>query len=194
MAIWAFSLPNCQILHQQILKNNCDVLKYLTLPTTKAGGFLFLPLLHWRIPYGTAMSTQCPQAMFILFPYALRYSFYLYADCICSPFFKILIPALIPLLCSAWQFGHSHPDCQIFHQWILISTAGAGLTAWIHCRHFYNLVSVPDRFIQEHSKKLTPRYRTDVLCQFMITHHIFYIQVFYTDRLVFTNQHCRLFL
>ena len=108
MAIWAFSLPNCQILHQQILKNNCDVLKYLTLPTTKAGGFLFLPLLHWRIPYGTAMSTQCPQAMFILFPYALRYSFYLYADCICSPFFKILIPALIPLLCSAWQFGHSH--------------------------------------------------------------------------------------
>ena len=29
---------------------------FLTLPTAKAGGFLFLPLLHWRIPYGTAMS------------------------------------------------------------------------------------------------------------------------------------------
>ena len=28
----------------------------LTLPTAKAGGFLFLPPLHWRLPYGTAMS------------------------------------------------------------------------------------------------------------------------------------------
>ena len=28
----------------------------LTLPTAKAGGFLFLPPLHWQIPYGTAMS------------------------------------------------------------------------------------------------------------------------------------------
>lgn len=36
--------------------------------------------------------TQCPQAIFILFPYALRYSFYLYADCICSPFFRIINP------------------------------------------------------------------------------------------------------
>lgn len=28
----------------------------LTLPSTKAGGFLLLPLLHWQTPYGTAMS------------------------------------------------------------------------------------------------------------------------------------------
>ena len=28
----------------------------LTLPTAKAGGFLFLPLLHWLIPHGIATS------------------------------------------------------------------------------------------------------------------------------------------
>jgi len=28
----------------------------LTLPTAKAGGFLFLPLLHWLMPYSILMS------------------------------------------------------------------------------------------------------------------------------------------
>ena len=50
----------------------------LTLPTAKAGGFLFLPLLHWQIPYGTAMSytvstsyiypvPACPAVQFFIF-------------------------------------------------------------------------------------------------------------------------------
>ena len=51
--------------------------------------------------------TQCPQAIFILFPYALRYSFYLYADCICSPFFRILILAFVSRSWTAWHLGHS---------------------------------------------------------------------------------------
>ena len=67
-------------------------LNMLTLPTAKAGGFLLLTLLHWQTPYGTAMSYTVSTS---LFPYALRYSFYLYADCICSPFFRILILAFV---------------------------------------------------------------------------------------------------
>ena len=33
--------------------------------------------------------------------------FYLHADCICSPFFRILMPAFVSRLWTAWQIGHS---------------------------------------------------------------------------------------
>ena len=81
----------------------------LTLPTAKAGGFLFQPLLHWLIPYGIATSYTVSTSQIILFPYALRCSLiYIYADCICSPLVKIFILALVSLLCMVWHSGHSH--------------------------------------------------------------------------------------
>ena len=82
---------------------------------------------------------------------------------------------------------YSH--CQIFYQWILISTTRTGLTAWIHSWYFYNIIPIPCSLICKHIKELTPWRRTYVLCQLMITHHIFYFQIFYTDCLVFTNQY-----
>ena len=82
---------------------------HLTLPTAKAGGFLFQPLLHWLIPYGIATSYTVSTSQIILFPYALRCSLiYIYADCICSPLVKIFILALVSLLCMVWHSGHSH--------------------------------------------------------------------------------------
>ena len=68
----------------------------LTLPTAKAGGFLFLPLLHWQIPYGTAMSYTVSTSYIYPVPAcpAVQF-FYLHADCICRPFFRILMPAFI---------------------------------------------------------------------------------------------------
>lgn len=68
----------------------------LTLPTAKAGGFLFLPPLHWQIPYGTAMSYTVSTGYIYTVPAcpAVQFS-YLYADCSCSPFFKILMPAFV---------------------------------------------------------------------------------------------------
>ena len=70
--------------------------KLLTLPTAKAGGFLFLPPLHWQIPYGTAMSYTVSTGYIYTVPAcpAVQFS-YLYADCSCSPFFKILMPAFV---------------------------------------------------------------------------------------------------
>ena len=80
----------------------------LTLPTAKAGGFLFLPPLHWQIPYGTAMSYTVSTGYIYTVPAcpAVQFS-YLYADCSCSPFFKILMPAFVSRLWTAWQIGHS---------------------------------------------------------------------------------------
>ena len=68
----------------------------LTLPTAKAEGFLFLPPLHWQIPYGTAMSYTVSTGYLYTVPAcpAVQFS-YLYADCSCSPFFKILMPAFV---------------------------------------------------------------------------------------------------
>lgn len=54
----------------------------LTLPTAKSGGFLLPPPLHWRMPYGIAMSYTVSTSQIILFPYALRCSFLcVYSDC-----------------------------------------------------------------------------------------------------------------
>lgn len=87
-----------------------------------------------------------------------------------------------------------YTDCQILYKWVFKSTTRTGLTAGIHGRHFYHIVPIPLRFIYQHIKKLTPRYGTDMLCQFMISHHISYFQFLNTDGLVFTYQYRRLFL
>ena len=70
--------------------------KILTLPTAKAGGFLLQPLLHWMIPCGISMSYTVSTSYIYTVPAcpAVQFS-YLYADCSCSPFFKILMPAFV---------------------------------------------------------------------------------------------------
>ena len=40
-------------------------------------------------------------------PYGAVLYIFIYADCICSPFFKMLIPALTSLSCFVWHSGHS---------------------------------------------------------------------------------------
>ena len=77
-------------------KKSRPAIRRLTLPTAKAGGFLFLPPLHWQIPYGTAMSYTVSTGYIYTVPAcpAVQFS-YLYADCSCSPFFKILMPAFV---------------------------------------------------------------------------------------------------
>ena len=52
--------------------------------------------LHWQIPYGTAMSYTVSTGYIYTVPAcpAVQFS-YLYADCSCSPFFKILMPAFV---------------------------------------------------------------------------------------------------
>lgn len=96
----------CQVLHPLILPEMVkhpgqfadfiDAGTGLTLPTAKAEGFLFLPPLHWQIPYGTAMSYTVSTGYIYTVPAcpAVQFS-YLYADCSCSPFFKILMPAFV---------------------------------------------------------------------------------------------------
>ena len=55
------------------------------------------------------MSYTVSTSQIILFPYALRCNLvFIYADCICSPLFKMLLLALVSLLCNVWQSGHSH--------------------------------------------------------------------------------------
>lgn len=82
---------------------------FLTLPTAKARRILastttalanilrYHNVLHsvHKLDYTVPV---CPTVQFM----------YLYADCICSPLFKIFMLALVSRLCTAWQIGHSH--------------------------------------------------------------------------------------
>lgn len=176
--------PTEQRVHMLVLPEQ------LTLPTTKAGGFLFLPLLHWRIPYGTAMSTQCPQAMFILFPYALRYSFSSLCRLHLQCFFQNINACIrIPVMnCMAFR---ALPDtnAQIFYPWISVAARAAGLTARIHRWYSLNFISIPAGFIFQHFEKLCPGNTCYGFCQFMVPDHSLHVQILDTDGLVFAHQH-----
>ena len=79
----------CIAVSRSIGNHNALFFRTLTLPTAKAGGFLFLPPLHWQIPYGTAMSYTVSTGYIYTVPAcpAVQFS-YPYADCSCSPFSK----------------------------------------------------------------------------------------------------------
>ena len=150
----------------------------LTLPTVKAGGFLFLPPLHWQIPYGTAMSYTVSTGYLYTVPAcpAVQFS-YLYA-CIRIPVINCMTPGALP-----------DTNAQIFHQRIPIATGTAGLAARIHRWYFADFISIPHSFIFQHFEKLCPRNTGYRLCQFMVPDHSLYMQVFNADGLVFTHQH-----
>lgn len=85
-------------------------------------------------------------------------------------------------------------DGKIPHQRVLVSAAGARLAARIHRRYTDDGTAVPRGLIFEHEKEFCPRDACDGSGKFVIVKHPFYIQVFDADRLVFTDEHRRLFL
>ena len=56
------------------------------------------------------------------------------------------------MFCSTFR-THPTTDCKILYQWIFIPTGRTSLTAWIHSWHFYNIISIPNKFIGEHIKE-----------------------------------------
>ena len=128
--------------------------------------------------------------MFILFPYALRYSFSSLCRLHLQCFFQNINACIrIPVMnCMAFR---ALPDtnAQIFHQRIPIVTGTAGLAARIHRWYFADFISIPHSFIFQHLEKLCPRNTGYRLCQFMVPDHSLYMQVFDADGLVFAHQH-----
>ena len=120
----------------------------LTLPTAKAGDSCFF---HYCIDkYLTVLQclTQCPQAMFILFPYALRYSFSSLCRLHLQCFFQNINACIrIPVMnCMAFR---ALPDtnAQIFYPWISVAARAAGLTARIHRWYSVKFISIPAGFM-----------------------------------------------
>ena len=128
--------------------------------------------------------------MFILFPYALRYSFSSLCRLHLQCFFQNINACIrIPVMnCMAFR---ALPDtnAQIFYPWISVAARAAGLTARIHHWYSLNFISIPDSFIFQHFEKLCPGNTCYGFCQFMVPDHSFYMQVFDADGLVFTHQH-----
>ena len=54
------------------------------------------------------INCKCVHKLDYTVPVCPTVQFVTYADCICSLFFKILIPVLVSLLCNVWQSGHFH--------------------------------------------------------------------------------------
>ena len=92
--------------------------------------------------------TQCPQAMFILFPYALRYSFSSLCRLHLQCFFQNINACIrIPVMnCMAFR---ALPDtnAQIFYPWISVAARAAGLTARIHRWYSVKFISIPAGFM-----------------------------------------------
>ena len=153
-------------------------------------------LLRWLTPYSAATSYTVSTSVDYTVPVCPTVQSYICLYWLHLQSFIQDIYACISISVMHCMAVRTLPytNSQIFHHRIFIPTTRTGLTTWIHGWYFYNTISIPDRLICEHIKKLTPRCRTDVLCQFMITHHISYLQFLYADCLVFTNQLGGLFL
>ncbi len=183
--------------HFQIFRrsNHRYFWSHLTLPTAKAGDSCFF---HYCIDkYLTVLQCliQCPQAMFILFPYALRYSFSSLCRLHLQCFFQNINACIrIPVMnCMAFR---ALPDtnAQIFYPWISVAARAAGLTARIHRWYSVKFISIPDSFIFQHFEKLCPGNTCYGFCQFMVPDHSLHVQILDTDGLVFAHQHRWLFL
>ena len=135
----------------------------LTLPSTKAGGFLLLPLLHWQTPYGTAMSYTVSTSYIYTVPVCPTVQFLSLCRLHLQSFFQNIDTCIrIPVM-NRMAFG-TLPDtnAQIFYPWISVATTAAGLTARIHRWYSVNFISIPASFIFQHFKKFCPgntRYR-----------------------------------
>ena len=128
--------------------------------------------------------TQCPQAMFILFPYALRYSFSSLCRLHLQCFFQNINACIrIPVMnCMAFR---ALPDtnAQIFYPWISVAARAAGLTARIHRWYSVKFISIPAGFIFQHFEKLCPGNTCYGFCQFMVPDHSLHVQILDTDGL-----------
>ena len=109
--------------------------------------------------------TQCPQAR--LYCSRMPYGAVLYILCwlhlqslIQDIYTGIDVPVVSCMALRTLPFT----DCKILYKWIFKSTTGTCLAAWVHCRYFYNVIPIPNRFIGQHFKKLRPRCRTYMLC------------------------------
>ena len=95
--------------------------------------------------------------MFILFPYALRYSFSSLCRLHLQCFFQNINACIrIPVMnCMAFR---ALPDtnAQIFYPWISVAARAAGLTARIHRWYSVKFISIPAGFIFQHFEKLCP--------------------------------------
>ena len=82
------------------------------------------------------------------------------------------------------------PHVEAFNLFVLVAAARAGLAAWIEGWYFYNCSSCPTGFIIKLSEELSPRNIGNTFSKVVIANHTLYIEVFYTDDLVFFHQ-CR---
>lgn len=82
------------------------------------------------------------------------------------------------------------PNIEVFYLFVLVAAARAGLAAWIEGWYFYNCSSCPTGFIIKLSEELSPRNIGNTFSKVMIANYTIYIEVFYTDDLVFFHQ-CR---
>ena len=82
------------------------------------------------------------------------------------------------------------PNIEVFYLFVLVAAARAGLAAWIEGWYFYNCSSCPTGFIIKLSEELSPRNIGNTFSKVVIANHTIYIEVFYTDDLVFFHQ-CR---
>ena len=103
--VWRYSSSVCPSVHS---KQSCPKVDWHS-PQLKQGDSCFN---HYCIGWYHAVFqclTQCPQARLYCsrMPYGAVLYIFIYADCICSPFFKMLIPALTSLPCFVWHSGHS---------------------------------------------------------------------------------------
>ena len=97
--------------------------------------------------------------MFILFPYALRYSFSSLCRLHLQCFFQNINACIrIPVMnCMAFR---ALPDtnAQIFYPWISVAARAAGLTARIHRWYSVKFISIPAGFIFQHFETLPRKH------------------------------------
>ena len=134
--------------------------------------------------------------MFILFPYALRYSFSSLCRLHLQCFFQNINACIrIPVMnCMAFR---ALPDtnAQIFYPWISVAARAAGLNARIHRWYSVKFISIPAGFIFQHFEKLCPGNTCYGFCQFMIPDHPFTfrssIQMVWFSRTSIVDCFCR---
>ena len=96
--------------------------------------------------------------MFILFPYALRYSFLSLCRLHLQSFFQYVNTCIrIPVMNRVTFWALPDTNAQIFHQRIPAATKAAGLAARIHRWYSAYFISIPNRLIFQHFKKTLPR-------------------------------------
>lgn len=80
------------------------------------------------------------------------------------------------------------PHIEVFDLFVLISTARTSLAAWIKGWYFDNHSPCPTGFVIKLSEEFSPSSIRNAFCKVVIANHTLYIEVFYTNDLVFFHQ------